>query len=163
MQEEYRYSPEEGSKRVADFAERAIKAFQADAPEQFQQLVKEYEGHSAVIGLFGVGSTSVSVRGGKVSVANTNGKGKSKTGAITARAATYPETVVAIAEGRITPLEAFHVGDLVVRTESDELHRAFGLMVQMTDSALRSTKMQDVLADFRKRMDLRQERRANDE
>lgn len=145
MQDEYQTDPKSGRKKVAHFLDSAIKAFAADAPGDYKRLVKEYDGRSAVVGLFGIGSASVTVRGGDVVV---DGPPDNKTRLI-ARAATHPETILALAEGRTTAMEAFHVGDLVVRAPSDELHRAFGHMVQLSEPVLRSAKLQAVLKEFR--------------
>ena len=151
MQDQRRPDPREGAETVKRFTESAIDAFRTDAPEEFQSLIREYDGHSAVVGLFGIGSTSISVVKGRVYVGGSPGRAARQL----AHAATHPETIVAIAEGRTTALEAFHVGDLVVRAPAEELHRAFGLFVRMTEPALRSAKLQGVLREFRDEMNFR--------
>lgn len=151
MQDKGGYGSSDGNKIVAQYAERALKAFASDAPKDYKKLIEAYNGQSAVIALFGVGSAAVAVQDGKVLVGEASGK-KSR---MLARAATHPETISALADGRTTALEAFHVGDLVVRAPSEELHRAFGYMVKMSGSALSSSKLQELLKEFRKDMGLR--------
>lgn len=138
--------PRRGREIVADLAQQAIEAFRADSKKDYEELVKSYEGCTAVVGIFGLGSVTIAVSGGKVYVDATDRKRSTK---LIARGAAYPETIVALSEGRLTPLEAFHTGDIVVRAESEELHKAYGLMVKMSDSAIRSERLQGVLKKFR--------------
>lgn len=136
----------DGDEAVANLLQKAVDAFSRDAKEEFQRLVKAYEGSNAVVGIFGMGSVTIGVSGGKVRVGSAEKMGKTR---FLGRGATYPETIVALAEGRMTPLEAFHTGDIVVRAPSDELHKAYGLAVQMSDAAIRSKNLQGVLREFR--------------
>jgi hypothetical protein len=137
---------------VEDLAREALEAFKADAPKEYQALVKEYEGQSAVVGVFGMGSVDVAVSRGEVHVGESKSKDKKRP---FAHGATYPETILAISRGEITPLEAFHAGDLVVRAPSEELHKAFGYMVKFSDAALGSRGLQRVLGKFREQSGLK--------
>jgi hypothetical protein len=137
---------------VEDLAREALEAFKADAPKEYQALVKEYEGQSAVVGVFGMGSVDVAVSRGEVHVGESKSKDKKRP---CAHGATYPETILAISRGEITPLEAFHAGDLVVRAPSEELHKAFGYMVKFSDAALGSRGLQRVLGKFREQSGLK--------
>ena len=146
MNEKGSADPQRGRKLVADLAQRAIEAFRTDARKEFDQLVKTYEGCGAVVGIFGLGSVTITVHDGSVHVDAADRARETK---LLARGAAYPETVIAISEGRMSPLEAFHTGDLVVRAPSEELHKAYGLMVTLSDAAIRSSRLQGVLKDFR--------------
>ena len=146
MKEKDEQESREGRKTVAHLARRAIDAFKADARADYDELVKTYEGRSAVVGVFGLGSVTIAVSGGEVHVDSPD---RAKETKLIGRGATYPETILALAEARMTPLEAFHTGDLVVRAPSDDLHTAYGLMVKMSDSAIKSPGLQEVLKEFR--------------
>jgi hypothetical protein len=138
--------PKRGGNVVAELAQRAVEAFRADSKKDFEQLVKTYDGCNAVVGIFGLGSVTIAVSGGEVYVDPADRVRDTK---FIGRGAAYPETIVALSEGRLTPLEAFHTGDLVVRADSEELHKAYGLMVKMSDGAIRSERLQGVLKEFR--------------
>lgn len=146
MEENWLTQKPEGQRQLADIARRALEAFRSDAQEAYAQLVREYDNSSAIIGVFGMGSVTLTVSGGEAAIQD---KVPDKPARLVARGAAYPETILALSEGRMTPVEAFHSGDLVVRAPSEELHRAFGLMVKYSDSAIRSEKLQEVLKDFR--------------
>lgn len=140
----------DSQRHFADIARRALEAFRADAKEAYTQLVKEYDNSSAVIGVFGLGTVTLTVSGGEAAVhEKADEKALEKPARLVARGAAYPETILALSEGRVTPIEAFHSGDLVVRAPSEELHRAFGLMVKYSDTAIRSEQLQGVLKEFR--------------
>ncbi|RSZ60741.1 hypothetical protein HF313_18420 [Massilia atriviolacea] len=146
MDENWLKQTPEGQCQLADIARRALAAFRNDSQEAYAQLVREYDNSSAVIGIFGLGSVILTVSGGEAAIAE---RAPDKPARLVGRAALYPETILALSEGRMTPIEAFHSGDLVVRAESDDLHRAYGLMVKYTDTALRSQQLQSVLKEFR--------------
>lgn len=135
-----------GGNAVKDLAHAALEAFRNDAPREYAELVKEYEGQGAVVGIFGMGSVDIAVSGGEVRVGESTAQGKGK---MVARAATYPETILAMSNGEVTPLEAFHAGELVVRAPSEELHKAFGYLVKFSDVALGSKGLQRVLTRFK--------------
>lgn len=136
----------DGNQTVANLLRQAVDAFSADAKEDYAALVREYEGESAVVGIFGMGSATIGVNGGKVVVGNDERAGKARS---VGRGSTYPETIVALAEGRMTVLEAFHTGDIVVRAPSEDLHKAYGLAVKMTGAAIGSKRLQSVMKEFR--------------
>jgi hypothetical protein len=146
MDENWLKRAPEGQRQLAEIAQRALEAFRADAREAYAQLVKEYDDSSAVIGVFGLGAVTLTVSGGEAVI---HEKAPDKPGRLVARGAAYPETILALSEGRITPVEAFHSGDLVVRAPSEELHRAFGLLVKHSETAIRSARLQEVLREFR--------------
>jgi hypothetical protein len=137
---------------VEELAREAIEAFKADSPKEYSTLVKEYEGQSAVVGVFGMGSVNVAVSRGEVHLGD--GEAKAKTRLI-ARGATYPETLIAISKGEVTPLEAYHAGDLVVRAPSEELHKAFGFLVKFSEAAIASRGLQRVLDRFKEQSGLK--------
>ena len=142
-----RKKKDDGSERIAQFAEAAIDAFKKDCAAPFRKLVKQFSGNAAAVGVFGVGSCVVAVQRGKVQV-NPRSLGRS---GLTARGATYPETIAALAEGKLTVLDAFHKGDLVMQSvKSEQLHEAYTAFVEHADAALRSKRVQRVITDFRK-------------
>ncbi len=67
----------------------------------------------------------------------------------TGRGAVAPETLIAIVEGKLTPLEAFFKGDLIARANSADLHQAYNYFVKFSDAALRSERLQEILVRFR--------------
>jgi hypothetical protein len=136
----------EGNRALEGIAREALDAFRHDAREAYERLVREYEGSAAVVGVFGLGSVTVAVRDGEVHINPEAGKCPKVIG----HGATYPETVVDLAEGRTTVLKAFHAADLVVRVDDpQELHRAYSLAVEFTDPVVRSDRLQHVLRRFR--------------
>ncbi len=136
----------DSSEKLTELANEALRAFREDNPDAFKELVKAYEGKSADVALFGHGRFHVAVSKGDVEIQANRMRGSGATG----RGATTPETVMAILEGRLTPLEAFFKGDLVARAESAELHKAYDYFVRFSDSALRSKRLQQVASEFRK-------------
>jgi hypothetical protein len=137
-----------GTKVLADVASEALEAFRAEAPEAYGELVKAYEDHAAIVGVFGVGSVTVAVQGGKVYVNPEKGVAGAKA---VGRGAVYPETIAAIASGEMTILDAFHRGELIARAESSQLHRAYGFAVKFSDVALRSKRLQETFRVFREK------------
>ncbi|MDH4185376.1 MAG: hypothetical protein OEV08_00135 [Nitrospira sp.] len=135
----------ESSKKLASLANDALKAFREDNPQAFKELVEVYSGKSADLALFGHGKFHIAVKKGEVEIQPDKIQGSGATG----RGATTPETLMAILEGKLTVLEAFHKGDLVARANSAELHRAYDFFARFSDAAMRSKKLQKVLSDFR--------------
>ena len=113
--------PEEGAKAVAKLAEDALAGFKADAKGAYSELVKQYEGVSASVGVFGMGSVLLSVAKGEVHINPDDKRRGNHRGA----GAISPEALVAISEGKMTVLDAFHRGEVVVRAESDALHEGY--------------------------------------
>ena len=135
----------ESSKTVAALATNAVRAFREDNPDAFKELVNAFAGKSADVVLFGHGKFHIAVSKGDVDIEPDSMRGSGATG----RGAIAPETLMAILEGRMTPLEAFFKGDLVARAASPDLHKAYEYFVRFSDSALRSKRMQQVLQSFR--------------
>ncbi|WP_299635758.1 hypothetical protein [uncultured Ruegeria sp.] len=147
---EQRMQPEEGAKAVEKLAEDALAGFRADAKKEYAELVKQYEGASATVGVFGMGSVEVSVMSGEVHI-NPNQKRKGKGRGV---GAISPEALVAISEGRMTVMDAFHRGEIVVRAESAALHEGYDSFIRNSEAALRSKRLQKTLAQFRKIADV---------
>jgi hypothetical protein len=134
------------SQKLADLANEAVRAFRDENPDAFKELIAAYNGKSADLVLFGHGKFNVAV--------TTKGElqiqpGKLQGSGATGRGATTPETLMAILEGRITPMAAYFKNDLVARADSPELHKAYDYFVRFSDAAIRSKKLQKVLAKFR--------------
>jgi hypothetical protein len=137
--------PPEDSNKLAALAREALDAFQADNADSYKELVAAFAGKSADLVLFGHGRFHVSVSEDRVDIQPDMLRGSGATG----RGATTPETILAILEGRMTPLEAFFKGDLVARADSPDLHQTYDYFVRFSDAALRSKRLQNVLAKFR--------------
>lgn len=130
---------------VERFARSALEAFRADMPEAHAELTKAYEGSAVAAGVFGLGMVVVAVKDGEVHI-NPEPSVKTK---MLGRGAAYPETIAALATGRLTVLEAYHKGDIAVQaSKSDLLHDGYNRMVRYSDAALRSTRLQKVFAEF---------------
>jgi hypothetical protein len=133
-----------GDEIVRKFASSALEAFRKDAAKAYSALAKEYEGKSAAVGVFGVGSCVVAVHEGEVKV---NPRSPSRS-SVQARAAVYPETLQALTEGKMSVLEAFFGGDLVAQASAEDLHGAYANIVRHADAALKSDKLKKVAKDF---------------
>lgn len=130
---------------VVEHMRKALEAFRADMPEAYAEVTRRYEGGSISVGVFGVGMASVAVHKGQVEIAP-NAKGQAR---MLGRGAAHPETLAALAKGKMTLLDAFHRGELVVQAEqSQTLHEGYNLMAKYGDSALRSARLQEVFAAF---------------
>jgi hypothetical protein len=133
------------SHKLAELANEAVRAFREENPDAFKELIAAYSGKSADLALFGHGKFSVAVTKGAVEIQPNIMRGSSASG----RGATTPETLMAILEGRVTPMAAYFKSDLVARADSAELHKAYDYFVRFSDAALRSKKLQNVLTKFR--------------
>jgi hypothetical protein len=140
-----RKSQQEAGKKLAALAEETVRAFREENGEAYEELVKAFEGRSADVGLLGHGGFHVAVRGKKLSIEANAFRGD----ASTAHGVTSPETVLDIAEGRLTPLEAYFKGDLLVRAKSPDLHLAYDYFVKFADAAARNKRLRDLIEKFR--------------
>ena len=111
----------ESSERLAALANEAVLAFREENPEAYKELVQAYSGKSADLALFGHGRFNVAVVQKELKIEPDKMRGSGATG----RGATTPETLMAMLEGRLTPLEAYFKGDLAARANSAELHKAY--------------------------------------
>jgi hypothetical protein len=146
IMDQLKNSNTDSSEKLTGLANEALRAFREDSPDAFKELVKAYEGKSADVALFGHGRFRVAVSKGDVEIQPNQMRGSGATG----RGATTPETLIAMLDGRLTPLEAFFKGDLVARAESAELHKAYDYFVRFSDAALRSKRLQQIASEFRK-------------
>jgi hypothetical protein len=138
----------DSSARLAALAEQAVRTFREENTDAYNELVEAFDGQSANVAVFGLGKFSISVEGREVRVDRSLRQGPG-----IARGAIYPETLVAITEGRISPLESFFKGDLIARAPSADLHRAYGYFVRFSDTALRSERLQELLREFQAMLD----------
>jgi len=136
----------QSSEKLAALANDAVKAFRDENPDAYKELIQAFNGKSADLALLGHGRFHVGVYKGEVQIEPNKLRGKQSTG----RGATTPETLLAILEGKLTPLEAFFKGDLVARAASPELHTAYDYFVRFSEAALRSKKLQQVVEEFRR-------------
>ena len=136
----------EGNDRIAKFAKAALDAFKKDSAATYRKLVKQFAGNTVSVGVFGVGKCTLAPKAGGVEV---NPKSLGRSG-LRARAGLHPETVAALLDGKMTVLEAYHTGDLVVQTvDSGRLHEAYTAFVQHSDAALRGKNFNAVAREFR--------------
>jgi len=135
----------EASRKTAAMAEEALKGFREENPEAYRELTETFEGKSADVVLLGNGKFHVSVHKGEVRIEPNVLKG----GSGVSRGMISPETLMEVLEGRRTPLEAFFAGDLVARAPSQDLHLAYNTFVKFADTALRSKRLNEMLARFR--------------
>ena len=132
--------------QIAEIAQQAVDAFREENPDAYEELARTFEGRGADLALLGGhGAFHAEVRDGQVVI----DPGRVGGSPLTARGAASPETLIAIAEGRITPLEAFFKGDVVAQARSADLHIVYGYFVKFADAALTSKGLQDVLGRFR--------------
>lgn len=146
---EQRREASDSSARLARLAEQAVATFREENAEAYRELVEAFDGKSANIAVFGVGRFNVEVIEREVRIDHNLRKSPD-----TARGAIYPETAVAITEGRISPLESFFKGDLIAQAPSPDLHRAYGYLVKFSDTALRSERLQELAREFRSLADV---------
>ena len=139
------YQPPESERQFAALAEEAVKAFREENPDAYSELVKAFDGMSADLALLGHGKFHVSLSKGDLQIEPGMVRGPESTG----RGAIAPETLLAIIEGKLTPLEAFFKGDLIARANSANLHLAYDYFVKFADAALRSKRLQDLMGRFR--------------
>lgn len=132
---------------LVKLAHEAVEVFQKENPTAFNELVSEFDGKSADLALLGHGRFHARVQKGNVSFEPNVARGAGSTG----RGAIAPEVLMAILEGRLTPLEAFFKGDLIARSESANLHLVYNKFVEFSHLALRSKDLQDVLSRFKER------------
>jgi len=133
------------SRRLAALAERGVQTFREENPDPYNELVSAFDGKSADVALLGHAGFHVAVDETRVRIEPDKFRGTTSTGSGTVS----PETLIAMLEGRLTPLEAFFKGDLQVRAQSPELHVAYGYFVKFADTALRSERLQQLLGEFR--------------
>lgn len=141
----YQTDPRAGNEEMMKLAKDALAAFRADAKKAYAELIKQYEGSTVVVGVFGIGSVSLSVEKGEVKLNPDAREVKEVRG----RGAIYPETIVAISEGRLTVMEAFHQKGIVVHSGSENLHEAYESFCRHSEAALKSKRLQKTLKEFR--------------
>lgn len=138
------------SKKLSRMAMKSVDIFKKENPKEFKELVKQFEGKSADVALFGHGNFHISVKKSDIKIIPDKVLGRASSG----RGAIYPETLIAILEGKLTVMEAFHKGDLIARSDSPNLHLVYTNFVKYSDTALRSKQMQVLLAKFRKQLNI---------
>lgn len=130
---------------LAKLAHEAVEAFRKDNPDAYDELVRTFEGRGADLALLGGhGRFHAEVRDGEV-VIDPDAVGSTP---VTARGAASPETLMAILEGRGTPLEEFFRGNVIARAASADLHIAYGYFVKFAEAALTSQGLQRVRKRF---------------
>lgn len=133
----------QGDQLVANRARQAITTFKSANPAEFLELVREFDGRAANVAVFGTGRMNVHVANNDVTIQPGLGEGELTSGAI------YMEAAQAIMGGRLTPLQAYFRGDIIVRAPAEDLHRAYGFFVRFAELALASDVMRQHFDDFR--------------
>ncbi|MFX0211714.1 MAG: hypothetical protein ACFFDT_37400, partial [Candidatus Hodarchaeota archaeon] len=90
------------SKDLADLAEDVIRTFREENPDTFSELLKVYDKKSADVVILGYGKLHVSIQNEKVQVE----PGLLQGTASTIHGAFTPDTLIAIFEGHLSPLDA---------------------------------------------------------
>ncbi|MGK9236347.1 hypothetical protein KXS07_31485 [Inquilinus limosus] len=138
----------EGDRLVAEMVQGTLDALREEAREQYNKLLEQYRGTAAAVGIFGVGSVTLAVVEGQIQV----NPPADRVPPLRGRGALYPETLVAISEGQMTILDAFHRGELVARANAEDLHRAYDSFTEVTEVAIRSSRIREVVSRFSKEM-----------
>lgn len=133
------------SREIASMAEEAVKVYQEENKEAYNELIKTFDGKSTDLVLLGNGRFHVSVRNGSLKIEPDVMRGE----AGVARGLIGPETLLELLDGKRTPLEAFFAGDLVAEADSKDLHLAYNSFVRFADTALRSQRLNEMLGRFK--------------
>jgi len=128
------YQSRDSSKELSELAKSVITTYSKENPKAFESLIEKYNGESADVAIFGVGKIHIKVNNGEVSVDSDRSFGKGSTG----MGAVHPKTIVSIVEGKMTVIEAFHKGDLIAQSKSDNLHRVYNDFVQYSETLIES-------------------------
>jgi hypothetical protein len=134
----------EGDRLVAEMVQGTLDALREEASEEYNRLLEKYRDTAAAVGIFGVGSVTLAVMDGQILV----NPPAERTPSLRGRGALYPETLLAITEGRMTVLDAFHRGELVARANSEDLHGAYDSFTEVTEVAIKSQRMRQVVSRF---------------
>jgi hypothetical protein len=70
-------------------------------------------------------------------------------GTVAYRVVALPEAIVALAEGRRTPLEAFFGAEFVGLGRSEDLYEAYEYFVQLVEAVPGSPALQELLKQFK--------------
>ena len=127
---------------IAQQARQMVNTFRTDNPDEFHELVSEFDGRHANLAVFGTGRISVRVANQDVSIEPGLAQGE------LARAAVYMEALQAIKRGVLTPLQAYFRGDIIVRAPEGDLHKAHGFFVKFAELAFGSDAMRRHFDDF---------------
>jgi hypothetical protein len=123
-----------------------VETFREENLEAYKELVEALNGKSADVALLGHGKFHISIETGNLRIRPGVTRGAKSTGTCIVA----PETLNAILDGRLTPLEAFFEGDLIARADLADLYRAYRYFVRFSDAALRSAKLKELLTRFQK-------------
>lgn len=130
---------------VAKLVRDAIAALRVHRGQKYDEIIRTYEGCNAVVRIFGLGSVTIAVSDGEVYVGAVD---KARDTRMLGRGAIYPQTIVNMLEGRITALDAFRTGELVIDGSSRELSKAYRLLSEVFDAA-HSQRLQSILNELR--------------
>ncbi|UXY32434.1 hypothetical protein [Streptomyces sp. HUAS TT20] len=133
----------ENDKALANHVRRGVTNFRNENPAEFQEMVGEFDGRRANLAVLGFGRINVRVGGGDVVIEPGLGPDEMMHGAI------YLEAAQAIASGRLTPLQAYFRGDVIVRAPAGDLHNGYGFFVRFSELAFASERLRGQLDELR--------------
>ncbi|MCP2289450.1 hypothetical protein [Nocardia amikacinitolerans] len=128
---------------LANEVRRGVTSFRTENPAEFQEMVGEFDGRKANVAVLDFGRIHVRVGGGDVVIEPGLGEGEMIHGAI------YREAAMSIAGGRLTPLQAYFRGDVIVRAPAGDLHNGYGFFVRFAELAFSSARLRTQLDELR--------------
>ncbi|NDJ74616.1 MAG: hypothetical protein GYB65_00035 [Chloroflexi bacterium] len=131
--------------RLATLAQRAAHIFSVENPTTYQEIVQRVNGRSIDVLLIGIGWLRVAMVDCCVCIYPLPTRDQ---GVLTYVALT-PDTLIALIEERLTLMDAFFRGDLIVQVGSAVLHVAYEYCRQIADTARQSRRLQWVIFRFR--------------
>jgi hypothetical protein len=129
-------------RELANHVRRGVTNFRTENPVEFQEMVGEFDGRRANVAVLGFGRINVRVGGGDVVIEPGLASDEMMHGAI------YMEAAQAIAGGRLTPLQAYFRGDVIVRAPAGDLHNGYGFFVRFAELAFASANLRAQLDEL---------------
>lgn len=129
---------------LAQLGETSIGILRTEQPALFQDVVKAFDGERFDVALFGEGKFHVSVHNGEVQILP-----YVMGSAVAYRVGGYPSAVADIAEGRLTPLEAFFRAVIVAFGSAKDLSVGHAYIVKLAKFVRASRAMQELVGEFK--------------
>lgn len=121
-----------------------VKIFKREDPKGYEEIIKAFNGKSADVALLGQGKFHISIQENEIKIVPGIIRGETSTG----RGAIAPETLNLIFEGKLTPLEAFFKGDLIARSNSEDLHKVYNTFVKYSKVILKTKEYTELIERF---------------
>ncbi|MFJ3728356.1 hypothetical protein ACIPYQ_38115 [Streptomyces sp. NPDC090045] len=132
----------DNDRTLAGAVRSGVRDFKTENPVEFREMVGEFDGRQANVAVLGFGRINVRVGGGDVVIEPGLGSGEMMHGAV------YRETAQLIAAGRLTPLQAYFRGDVIVRAAAGDLHNGYGFFVRFAELAFGSARLRTQLDEL---------------